>query len=68
MKKKLLPAAALGALLSLCPGLAALGEEAPGTLLLRQPTLAREHLAFIYGGDVWVTDRAGQHQIGRAHV
>jgi tricorn protease len=61
MKKKLLPAAALGALLSLCPGLAALGEEAPGTLLLRQPTLAREHLAFIYGGDVWVTDRAGQH-------
>ncbi|HUO19657.1 MAG TPA: PDZ domain-containing protein [Steroidobacteraceae bacterium] len=60
MNKKLLAAAALGLLLG-CLGLEARGEESPGTRLLRQPTLAREHLAFIYGGDVWVTDRAGRH-------
>ncbi|MDE2137001.1 MAG: PDZ domain-containing protein [Gammaproteobacteria bacterium] len=42
-------------------GFEARAAESAGTLLLRQPTLAREHLAFIYGGDIWVTDRAGEH-------
>ena len=53
-------AAALGLLLA-SVSFAAAAEEAGETLLLRQPTLSREHLAFIYGGDVWVTDRDGQH-------
>lgn len=46
-------------LLALC--LAASAAEPTGTLLLRQPTLSREHLAFIYGGEVWVADRDGGH-------
>jgi tricorn protease len=29
--------------------------------LLRQPTLSRDHLAFVYAGDIWVSDRDGQH-------
>jgi tricorn protease len=60
MNTGLMRAGALGALLlSLC--LQASGEEPSGTLLLRQPTLSREHLAFVYGGDIWVADRDGQH-------
>ena len=29
--------------------------------LLRQPTVSRNHLAFVYAGDIWVSDRDGQH-------
>ncbi|MGB5244903.1 MAG: hypothetical protein WBN34_00005, partial [Woeseia sp.] len=29
------------------------------TLLLRQPALSAEHLAFVYAGDIWVADRNG---------
>ncbi|MEQ8241980.1 hypothetical protein [Fulvivirga sp.] len=29
---------------------------AQGTRLLREPTLSDTHVAFVYGGDVWVTD------------
>lgn len=29
--------------------------------LLRQPTVSRDHLAFVYAGDIWVSDRDGQH-------
>ncbi len=29
---------------------------AQGTRLLREPTISNTHVAFIYGGDVWVTD------------
>ena len=32
---------------------------AQGTRLLRQPTLSGAHVAFEYGGDLWVVDRAG---------
>ncbi|HEY2276342.1 MAG TPA: PDZ domain-containing protein, partial [Steroidobacteraceae bacterium] len=46
-------------LLAACPP--AFADEGPGTLLLHQPTLSREHLAFIYGGDIWVADRNGAH-------
>jgi tricorn protease len=31
--------------------------------LLRQPALSRDHLAFVYAGDIWVSDRNGQHPI-----
>jgi len=60
MPMGLMRAGVLAAFL-LAPGLAASGEEPTGTLLLRQPTLSREHLAFIYGGDIWVADRDGGH-------
>ena len=30
-----------------------------GTRLLRQPAVSKEHLAFVYGGDIWVSDRDG---------
>lgn len=32
---------------------------AQGTRLLRQPTISAEHVAFIYGGDLWISDRDG---------
>jgi tricorn protease len=32
-----------------------------GTRLLRQPALSKDHLAFVYGGDIWVSDRDGGH-------
>ena len=35
-------------------------QSAP-THLLRQPNIAREHIAFVYAGDIWVSDRAGQN-------
>lgn len=41
--------------------LAAQAAESMTTALLRQPALSRDHLAFVYGGDIWITDRAGQH-------
>jgi tricorn protease len=30
-----------------------------GTRLLRQPAVSKDHLAFVYGGDIWVSDRDG---------
>ncbi|MEJ2399826.1 MAG: PDZ domain-containing protein [Xanthomonadales bacterium] len=29
------------------------------TLLLRQPALSQDHLAFVYAGDIWIADRSG---------
>src|ERR1700761_9124065 len=29
--------------------------------LLRQPAISRDHLAFVYAGDLWISDRDGQH-------
>ncbi len=31
------------------------------TLLLKQPTISAEHLAFLYAGDLWVAGRDGSH-------
>ena len=31
------------------------------TRLIRQPTLSKDHLAFVYAGDIWVSDRDGTH-------
>ena len=42
--------------------LGSLAEQSdPGTRLLRQPAVSKDHLAFVYGGDIWVSDRNGQH-------
>ena len=43
-------------------GLANAANE-PETRLLRQPTVSKDHLAFVYGGDIWVSDRDGSHPI-----
>src|SRR6202012_318137 len=37
--------------------------EDPQTRLLRQPAVSKDHLAFVYGGDIWVSDRDGAHAI-----
>ncbi len=34
-------------------------SSAESTRLLRQPTLSADHVAFAYGGDLWVVERAG---------
>jgi tricorn protease len=35
--------------------------DEPETRLLRQPAVSKEHLAFVYGGDIWISDRDGRH-------
>ena len=37
--------------------LSAAGEDE--TLLLRQPTISADHVAFVYAGDIWIADRDG---------
>jgi tricorn protease len=32
---------------------------AQGTMLLRQPTASKDHIAFVYGNDLWVVGREG---------
>ncbi len=34
---------------------------AQGTGLLRQPDISENQLVFVYGGDIWLSDRNGQH-------
>lgn len=31
------------------------------TLLIRQPGVSREHITFVYAGDIWLADRAGKN-------
>ncbi len=52
MKKSLLTASLMLALL-------AASASAQQTLLLRQPDISGDHLAFIYAGDIWVSGRDG---------
>src|SRR5271165_254864 len=33
------------------------------TLLLRQPSISKDHLAFVFGGDIWISDRDGQRPV-----
>ena len=39
--------------------LAQLSIHAQGTRLLRQPDISASHIAFVYGGDIWVTTKSG---------
>src|SRR6202161_2675072 len=48
-------------LLSQCPPADAADDA--GTRLLRQPSLSREHLAFVFGGDIWISDRDGRRPV-----
>lgn len=34
--------------------------HAQETLLLRNPSISQHHIAFVYGGDIWVADKSGQ--------
>ena len=43
-------------------GAAAAAEDSQ-TRLLRQPAVSRDHLAFVYGGDIWISDRDGGNPI-----
>ena len=42
---------------------AALAADEPDTRLLRQPSVSKDHLAFVYGGDIWVSDRDGDRPV-----
>ncbi len=48
-------------------GIAAGAAQAPApaaeTRLIRQPAVSRDRLAFVYGGDLWTSDRDGQHPV-----
>ena len=33
----------------------------PETLLLKQPTVSAEHVAFLYAGDIWIATRDGSN-------
>ena len=39
----------------------AIAADDGGTRLLRQPAVSKDHLAFVYAGDIWISDREGQH-------
>lgn len=43
----------------LCLCVAAHAADDPDTRLLRQPAISKDHLAFVYGGDIWISDRDG---------
>jgi len=36
-----------------------LAQAAEPTLMLRQPAASKDHLAFVYAGDLWLADRSG---------
>jgi tricorn protease len=38
-------------------------DTGPETRLIHQPAVSRDHLAFVYGGDLWISDRDGQHPV-----
>jgi tricorn protease len=42
---------------------AAKAAQETDTRLLRQPSLSKDHLAFVYGGDIWVSDRGGTNPV-----
>ncbi len=45
----------------LCHMASVAAADPPETRLIRQPTLSKDHLAFVYAGDIWVSDRDGGH-------
>jgi len=49
----------LGSVTLACCIVAAPLASAESTRLLRQPALSARHVAFAYGGDLWIVDRAG---------
>ncbi|MBR7800082.1 S41 family peptidase [Undibacterium fentianense] len=62
--KLCLSATFVGALVPILPASASsepiAAEGTTETRLLRQPTVSKDHLAFVYGGDIWLSDREGK--------
>ena len=56
ISRSVIAAAALLATLGLAPVVANAAEP---TLMLRQPAVSKDHLAFVYAGDLWLADRNG---------
>jgi tricorn protease len=56
ISRSVIAAAALLATLGLAPIVANAAEP---TLMLRQPAVSKDHLAFVYAGDLWLADRNG---------
>src|ERR1700744_6225633 len=44
-------------------GAAAAATADSDTRLLRQPSVSKDHLAFVFGGDIWVSDRDGANPV-----
>jgi tricorn protease len=47
----------------LLQALTAQAADGADTRLLRQPSVSKDHLAFVYGGDIWVSDRNGANPV-----
>jgi tricorn protease len=58
MNKLLLSAGAAALLIG---GAASADDHEGPTRLLSQPTVSADHVAFVYAGDLWVTDRNGEN-------
>lgn len=66
MKNPKLTAASLAAALFFTATATAAANAAPAsppTLLLRQPSVSADFIVFVYGGDLWRTDRQGQNPV-----
>ncbi len=46
-------------LLFFCTTIISLASSAQGTLLLRQPSVSKQHIVFVHGDDLWVTPLEG---------
>jgi len=55
---KLVSGLLAGTILSVGAGAAMAQDQ---TLLLKQPALSKNHIAFVYAGDIWVADRDGKN-------
>ena len=42
-----------------CSILFSLATSAQGTLLLREPSVSKQHIVFVHGDDLWVVSREG---------
>ncbi len=48
-------------LLALSASQISFAQSTNETLLLRHPTISDQHVAFVYGGDIWIAEKNGQH-------
>lgn len=48
-------------LVALAAGHLSFGQGAGETLLLRNPSISKNHISFVYGGDIWIADKNGQN-------
>lgn len=58
MQIRLIPGPAIALVIAILPGFVHADTE---TRLLRQPAISKDHLAFVYGGDIWISERDGSH-------